>query len=260
MTQSRLTARCSLSSSRRAPGCRQAQEPPQTKEPAPVAQSREMGGAKSVMTFFVTSKGPGKGGDLGGLAGADAHCQALAQAEGAGDHTWRAYLSTSARDGQPAINARDRIGKGPWYNAEGLLIAANLDELHSDTNRINKETAVTERLDPVNGVGDDPNVHDILTGSRPDGTAYAGDGDLACRNWTSSSDGTRAGRASRSPWADRGPELVEFSPRFTRLRSVGSAGDWWGRTVLLLRHRLTIGGRHQRSCERAMYVTYMLHN
>ena len=172
-----------------APGCRQAQEPLQDKPSEPVAQSREMGGAKSVMTFFVTSKGPGKGGDLGGLAGADAHCQALAQAEGAGDHTWRAYLSAAATDGQPAINARDRIGKGPWYNAEGLLIAANLDELHSDKNRIAKETAVTERLDPVNGVGDDPNVHDILTGSRPDGTAYAGAGDLACRNWTSSSDG-----------------------------------------------------------------------
>jgi hypothetical protein len=170
-------------------GCRQAQEPPQDKPSEPVAQSREMGGAKSVMTFFVTSKGPGNGGDLGGLAGADAHCQALAQAEGAGDHTWRAYLSASATDGQPAINARDRIGKGPWYNAEGLLVAATLDELHSDKNRISKETAVTERLDPVNGVGDEPNVHDILTGSRPDGTAYAGDGDLTCRNWTSSGDG-----------------------------------------------------------------------
>jgi len=170
-------------------GCRQAQEPSPTKPLEPVAQSREMGGAKSVMTFFVTSRGLGKGGDLGGLAGADAHCQALAQAEGAGDHTWRAYLSTSARDGQPAVNARDRIGKGPWYNAEGLLIAATLDELHSDKNRINKETAVTERLDPVNGVGDDPNVHDVLTGSRPDGTAYAAGEDLACRNWTSSSDG-----------------------------------------------------------------------
>ena len=170
-------------------GCRKAQEPPQDKPSEPVAQSREMGGAKSVMTFFVTSKGPGNGGDLGGLAGADAHCQALAQAEGAGDHTWRAYLSASATDGQPAINARDRIGKGPWYNAEGLLVAATLDELHSDKNRISKETAVTERLDPVNGVGDEPNVHDILTGSRPDGTAYAGDGDLTCRNWTSSGDG-----------------------------------------------------------------------
>jgi len=173
-----------------APGCRRAQEPPQDKPSASVAQSREMGGAKSVMTFFVTSKGLGKGGDLGGLGGADAHCQALAQAEGAGDHTWRAYLSASARDGQPAINARDRIGKGPWYNAEGLLVAATLDERHGERNRISKETAVTERLDPVNGVGDDPNVHDILTGSRPDGTAYAGDGDLACRNWTSSREGT----------------------------------------------------------------------
>lgn len=176
-----------------AAGCRQAQEPApqpsQAKEPEQVPQSREMGGAKSVMTFFVTSKGPGNGGDLGGLAGADAHCQALAKAEGAGDHTWRAYLSTSARDGQPAIHARDRIGKGPWYNAEGLLVAANLDELHADTSKINKETAVTERLDQVNGVGDEPNAHDILTGSRPDGTAYTGDEDLACRNWTSSSEG-----------------------------------------------------------------------
>ena len=169
--------------------CRQTPEPQQTKEPQQVPQSREMGGAKSVMTFFVTSRGPGKGGDLGGLAGADAHCQSLAQAEGAGDHTWRAYLSTSASDGQPAINARDRIGRGPWYNAEGLLVAATLDELHSDTNRINKETAVTERLDPVNGVGDNPNVHDILTGSRPDGTSYAANEDLTCRNWTSGSDG-----------------------------------------------------------------------
>ena len=172
-----------------AEGCRQVQKPTETKESAQVPQSREMGGAKSVMTFFVTSRGPGRGGDLGGLSGADAHCQALAQAEGAGDHTWRAYLSSSAREGQPAINARDRIGKGPWYNAEGLLIAANLDELYSETNRINKETAVTERLEPVNGVGDDPNVHDILTGSRPDGTAYAGDEDLGCRNWMSSSEG-----------------------------------------------------------------------
>jgi hypothetical protein len=172
-----------------AEGCRQVQEPPQTKESEQVPQSREMGGAKSVMTFFVTSKGLGKGGDLGGLSGADAHCQALAQAEGAGDHTWRAYLSVAAKDGQPAINARERIGKGPWYNAEGLLIAANLNELHSDENRINKETAVTEKLDPVNGVGDNPNVHDVLTGSRPDGTAYAGGEDLACRNWTSSGEG-----------------------------------------------------------------------
>lgn len=176
--------------------CRRAQEPSAgtdeaVREPAsePAPPSREMGGAKSVMTFFVTGRGPGQGGDLGGLSGADAHCQSLAAAEGAGDHTWRAYLSASAADGRTAVNARDRIGTGPWYNAEGLLIAANLDELHSDRNRITKETAVTERLDPVNGVGDTPNVHDILTGSRPDGTAYPAGDDLTCRNWTSSASG-----------------------------------------------------------------------
>ena len=162
--------------------------PVQSSPPAP---SLEMGGAKSVTRFFVTSKGPGRGGDLGGLAGADAHCQALATAEGAGDHTWRAYLSTSARDGQPAVNARDRIGRGPWYNAEGLLIAANLDELHGDKSAISKQTAVTERLDTVNGVDDSTNQHDILTGSRPDGTAFPVGEDLTCGNWTSSG----AGRA-----------------------------------------------------------------
>jgi len=180
-------------------GCRKTQEAPPSASSgsaaasaqAPVPQSREMGGAKSVTTFFVTSRGIGKGADLGGLSGADAHCQALAKAEGAGDHTWRAYLSVSAADGEPAINARDRIGAGPWYNAEGLLIAAHVDELHGDKNQITKETAVTERLDLVNGVGDTPNVHDILTGSRANGTAYPVSDDLTCKNWTSSS----AGRA-----------------------------------------------------------------
>lgn len=159
--------------------------------PQNVPQSIAMGGEKSVTRFFVTSKGLAKGGNLGGLAGADAHCQALASAEGSGDHTWRAYLSTSATADQPAVNARDRIGKGPWYNAEGLLLAANLDDLHSDNNKINKETAVTESLNPVNGAGDTPNTHDILTGSRPDGTAFEGSEDLTCGNWTSSG----AGRA-----------------------------------------------------------------
>src|SRR5712692_6949931 len=130
-------------------------------------QSLPMGGAKSVMTFFITSRGIGKGGDLGGLAGADAHCQALAQAEKAGDHTWRAYLATMATKAGLAVNARDRIGTGPWYNAEGNRIAANLEELHRGENKINRENAVTERLDPVNGVGDSPDVHDILTGSQP---------------------------------------------------------------------------------------------
>ena len=154
-----------------------------------VPQSRAMGGAKSVTTFFVTSRGLGKGGDLGGLAGADAHCQALADAEGSGDHTWRAYLSTTATAGAPAVNARDRIGKGPWYNAGGQLVAANIEQLHTAEARIDRATAVTERLDPVNGVGDTPNTHDILTGSRPDGTAFAGEEDLTCGNWTSSGPG-----------------------------------------------------------------------
>jgi hypothetical protein len=128
----------------------------------------------------------GNGGDLGGLAGADAHCQSLAKAEGAGDHTWRAYLSTTATASEPAVNARDRIGKGPWYNAEGLLIAGNLEELHGDSNRLSKELAVTERVDQVNGVGDTPIRHDILTGSKPDGTAFERGTDLTCENWTSS--------------------------------------------------------------------------
>jgi hypothetical protein len=157
--------------------------------PQSVPQSIPMGGEKSVTRFFVTSRGLGRGGDLGGLAGADAHCQALAKAEGAGDHTWRAYLSTAATATEPAVNARDRIGKGPWYNGEGLLISTNLDELHNDNTTINKETAVTERLNPVNGAGDTPNMHDILTGSRPDGTAFDASEDLTCGNWTSSTSG-----------------------------------------------------------------------
>jgi hypothetical protein len=158
-------------------------------DPQAVPQSLAMGGSKSVTRFFVTSKGPGRGGDLGGLAGADAHCQALAQAERADDHTWRAYLSTTATPTAPAVNARDRIGSGPWYNSAGILVAANLDELHGPNSAISKQTAVTERVDEVNGVGDTPNAHDILTGSRPDGTAFDGNEDLTCGNWTSSSRG-----------------------------------------------------------------------
>jgi hypothetical protein len=155
-----------------------------------VPESRPMGGKKSVTTFFVTSMGPGRGGDLGGLAGADAHCQKLAEADGSGDHAWRAYLSTSAAAGLPAVNARDRIGRGPWYNAEGTLVAKDVDDLHRN-NQFSKALAVTQRLDPVNGVGDSPNMHDILTGSRPDGTAFPPGDDLTCGNWRSSS----AGRA-----------------------------------------------------------------
>jgi outer membrane protein TolC len=154
-----------------------------------VPEQLEMGGEQSVMSFFITSEGPGRGGDLGGLAGADAHCQALAEAEYAGDHTWRAYLNTQARDGISAVNARDRIGPGPWYNAGGKLIAANLDELHDGDNRIDKDMALTEQYGTVGGVGDDVNLHDILTGSRPDGTAFPRGSDMTCSNWTSSGEG-----------------------------------------------------------------------
>jgi hypothetical protein len=147
-------------------------------------ESLQMGGRKSVTRFFITSRGLGRGGNLGGLAGADAHCQALAKAEGSGDHVWRAYLSTMTTSAGPAVNARDRIGKGPWYNALGDRIALSLEQLHSDRNAINAENAVTERGDAVK-----LEDHDILTGSRPDGTAYPGTGDLSCSNWTSSGSG-----------------------------------------------------------------------
>ena len=137
------------------------------------------------MTFFITSTGPGNGADLGGLEGADRHCQELAEAAGAGERTWRAYLSTQAVGGEPAVNARDRIGQGPWQNAEGATIAASLEELHGDNN-LDKQTALTEGGEVVNGRGDSPNRHDILTGSQPDGTAFAGSEDRTCGNWTAS--------------------------------------------------------------------------
>lgn len=135
------------------------------------------------MTYFVTSVGSGRGGDLGGLAGADAHCQALAQAAGAGQRTWRAYLSASAAAGAPAVNARDRIGAGPWRNAQGVVVAASVAELHG-ANNLTKQTSLTERGAVVNGRGDTPNMHDVLTGSQEDGTAFAGTEDRTCRNWT----------------------------------------------------------------------------
>ena len=151
-----------------------------------------IGGAQaeqSDMTFFITSAGSGKGSDFGGLAGADKHCQSLAAAAGAGKHKWRAYLSASAADGKPAVNARDRIGKGPWKNAKGVVIAKNVAELHGKNN-ISKETALNEKGGMVNGRVDTPNMHDILTGSQPDGTAFAGGDDRTCGNWTKSGEGT----------------------------------------------------------------------
>ncbi len=142
------------------------------------------------MTFFITSAGPGKGGDLGGIEGADRHCQSLAQAAGAGSRTWRAYLSTQGAGGTPAINARDRIGRGPWQNAKGEAIAQSVDDLHSANNKISKQTALNEKGEPVNGRGDTPNRHDILTGSQPDGRAFPAGDDRTCGNWTKGTQGT----------------------------------------------------------------------
>ena len=139
-------------------------------------------------TFFVTSNGIGNGGNLGGLAGADNYCQTLAQAAGAGAKTWRAYLSTQAADGKPAVNARDRIGKGPWQNAKGVVVAKDVAELHG-ANNLTKQTALSEKGEVINGRGDTPNRHDVLTGSQPDGTAFAGADDRTCKNWTSSTQG-----------------------------------------------------------------------
>jgi hypothetical protein len=141
------------------------------------------------MTFFVTSVGNGNGANFGGLAGADKHCQTLAAAAGAGFRTWRAYLSQSNWGDQLAIHARDRIGKGPWQNAKGVVIARDVDDLHSANNKINKDTVLTEKWDKVNGRGDKPNMHDILTGSQADGTAFYGNEDRTCNNWRSSDAG-----------------------------------------------------------------------
>jgi hypothetical protein len=140
-------------------------------------------------SFFLTSIGIGNGGNLGGLAEADNHCQTLAQAAGAGAKTWRAYLSTQAADGQPAVNARDRIGKGPWKNSKGVTIAKDVAELHG-ANNLTKETALSEKGDVINGRGDKPNRHDVLTGSQPDGTAFPAGEDRTCKNWTSSTQGS----------------------------------------------------------------------
>jgi hypothetical protein len=144
------------------------------------------------MSFFITSVGTGNGADLGGLAGADAHCQELAAAAGAGDRTWHAYLSTSGVDGKAPVNARDRIGTGPWYNAKNVLAARNVEELHSETNNLSKEVSLNEKGEVVNGRGDTPNRHDMLTGSQPDGTAFVGGTNLTCNDWTSGGRGARS--------------------------------------------------------------------
>lgn len=145
---------------------------------------------QEALTFFLTSQGPGDGANLGGLEGADRHCTALAAAVGAGDRTWRAYLSVPATDGQPAVNARDRIGSGPWHNADGTLIAESVADLHGDNAKWTKETVLNERGEIVNGRGDSPNRHDILTGSQLDGTAFPPGEDTTCGNWTSNGEGS----------------------------------------------------------------------
>ena len=146
----------------------------------PAAMAQENG-----MSFFMTSTGSGDGANLGGIAGADTHCQALASAAGAGDKSWAAYLSTSGDGGE---NARDRIGSGPWYNANGVMIASNVDDLHSDNVQTSKVNSVSENGDVINGRGDEPNMHDVMTGSMLDGTASEADGDTTCGNWTSNSE------------------------------------------------------------------------
>jgi hypothetical protein len=159
------------------------------------------------MSFFITSAGPGNGANLGGLAGADKHCQTLAAAAGAGNRTWRAYLSAAAIGGQAAVNARDRIGKGPWMNAKGVVVAKSVADLHSDMNNLTKETALTEKGAIVNGVGDKPNQHDIITGSQADGTLQpptAPNTDATCGNYTSAADGMGSAQLGHADRMGRG--------------------------------------------------------
>ena len=142
------------------------------------------------MTFFVTSVGKGNGADLGGLQGADAHCNALAKAAGSKRTDWKAYLSTTEPGGEAGINARERIGKGPWRNAKGVVVAKNLSDLHAENVNINKQTALSEKGEPIKGRGDTPNEHDILTGSDPQGLYSTAGGYTTCGNWTKSGDGS----------------------------------------------------------------------
>ncbi len=174
------------------------------------------------MSFFITSQGPGDGANLGGLAGADAHCQKLARAAGAGGKTWRAYLSSGA------VNARDRIGAGPWHNAKGVMIAKDLAELHGDANKIDRKTGLSESGGVVNGRGDSPNMHDILTGSNADGTAIA---DKTCDDWTNNGAGSAfLGHHDRKGLRDDAPSKSWNSSHPSRgcgqdaLRSTGGNG------------------------------------
>ena len=182
------------------------------------------------MTFFVTSANPGKGADLGGLAGADKYCKVLATVVGAGDKDWRAYLSTDASGGAAPVNARDRIGKGPWKNVRGVVVANSVDELHG-SNALTKQTALTEKGEVINGRGDTPNMHDMLTGSTPDGRVATGDKNLTCGNWTLSGDGSAVvGHHDRTGLDEQPPAKSWNSSHPTRgcgleaLKATGGAG------------------------------------
>ncbi len=181
-------------------------------------------------SFFVTSTGSGKGADFGGLEGADKHCQTLATAAGFGNRTWRAYLSSAATASTKAVDARDRIGSGPWQNVKGVVIASSVAELHGNNN-LTKQTALTEQGGIVNGVGDKPTMHDILTGSQTDGTAFAGSEDKTCGNWTKSGEGSaQVGHSDRTGLRDDPPAHSWNSSHASRgcsdeaLVSTGGAG------------------------------------
>ena len=174
---------------------------------------------QDTMSFFVTSVGKGNGADLGGLAGADAQCQALAQAAGSTKANWHAYLSTTEPGGAAGVNARDRIGKGPWQNAKGVVVAKSVEDLHSDSNNINKQTALTEKGETVSGRGDPVNMHDILTGSDPQGLYSTAGGDTTCGNWTKSGDGSAiVGHHDRIGLKDT-RKLLELLAWLARLQS-----------------------------------------
>jgi hypothetical protein len=185
---------------------------------------------QSNMTFFITSEGSGKGGDLGGLAGADAHCQKLATAAGAGGKTWRAYLSTNSTPAQPGINARDRIGSGPWVNAKGVEIAKNVEDLHTNS-QINKANGLSEKGEPTKVRGDTPNQHDMLTGSTLEGRSFPPNMNLTCNNWTSGNFGSAMlGHSDREGIADTVYQHSPISSHMSRdctqpgLVATGGAG------------------------------------
>lgn len=187
--------------------------------------------SQNPMSFFVTSVNPGKGADFGGLAGADAYCQRLAASANAGGKTWHAYLSSRASDGSPAVNARDRIGRGPWQNARGVVVATSVDDLHGPDNKLNKQNALTEKGEVISGRGDPVNRHDILTGSTADGRVDTSAADTTCRNWTSSTDGSAVvGHHDRMGTDESAPMKSWNAAHATRgcsmdgLKSTGGAG------------------------------------